>query len=81
MGWRPTVGSSNTNTDPSWLLPISEASFSLWASPPDSAGVDSPRVRYPSPISDSVRRRSATFVPESADTASSTVIAMICGRV
>lgn len=51
-GCSPTVGSSKTKTVPSWLLPISEASLSLWASPPDSAGVDSPRVRYPRPISD-----------------------------
>ena len=35
----------HTNTASSCLRPISEASLSLWASPPESAGVASPRVR------------------------------------
>ena len=44
-GCRPMVGSSNTNTVSSWPRPISLASFSRWASPPDRLGVASPRVR------------------------------------
>ena len=44
-GWRPMVGSSKTNTESPCPLPISLASFSRWASPPERLGVASPRVR------------------------------------
>ena len=45
LGWRPIDGSSKIKILPSWTFPISEASFNLWASPPDRAGVASPKVK------------------------------------
>ena len=39
------VGSSKTKTVSSWAFPISLASFSRWASPPERLGVSSPRVK------------------------------------
>ncbi len=44
-GCRPMVGSSKTNRESDWALPISLASFRRWASPPERLGVSSPRVR------------------------------------
>ena len=55
------VGSSNTKTESDWARPISLASFSRWASPPESPGVSSPRVRYPSPRLRSTSSLGATF--------------------
>src|SRR5688572_562440 len=49
---RPVVGSSITySVRPCSTLPSSAASFSRWASPPESVVEDWPRARYPSPTS------------------------------
>ena len=81
-GWRPMVGSSNTNTASDWALPISLASFNRWASPPESAGVGSPSVKYPRPKSCKVVRRAWTFLRSPVtDSAWSTLIAISCGRL
>ncbi|WP_455645557.1 hypothetical protein [Methanosphaera sp.] len=45
IGCKPIVGSSNINIVLFCFLPISEASLSRCASPPDNAGVSSPSVR------------------------------------
>ena len=60
-GWSPIDGSSNMKMEFFWLLPISDASFSLWASPPDKLGVASPIVKYPNPKFESFANLFITF--------------------
>ena len=80
-GWSPIVGSSKTNAESSCVRPISLASFSLCASPPESPGVSSPSVRYPSPSCESTSSLGRTFfISREKLSASVTSIAMSSGR-
>ena len=76
------VGSSKTKRVSAWPRPISLASFSRWASPPERLGVASPKVRYPSPRSARTWSRwRMGFQSRQAARAPWMSMAMISGRV
>ena len=80
-GCKPIVGSSNTKTASSCVLPISVASFSLCASPPDSDGVLSPIVRYPSPNRTSVSAFSRILLLSRNSSAASLAVALMTSAI